>query len=743
MRYNGWVINRTKDVHPKYVHLARKYLGELKEHRDTFDLDVDFLTRKETDGTIIKVSWIYGQPIIDIIQPKGQGIPPKYWVPPEEEEEDEEEDEGTCSLYVESGIIDLSAATGKVWFAGDVSGQFQKDLEWTVEDDVHDIDSGITAQEHQEDGFDSESLSHASVYTNPNFVEPSIATGLMRKMRQCWVSSKPSYVPASKHTIYSTEGVIRDGEDYYYAVVGINSIDIHEFNYTLCGSALKDYMNINYSLGSDQYNALEAYVFSQMTPGEKKHSLYFDGVSELGDPFYYGWKFSEEGKKIAVILKRPKPGLDPNHDALFRYESYKVELEINSELSDVDVSIDGPHEFLNFYQEMYIWYPVEFGECGMTYFQPFPGPFVPSRFQYDAPVYCWYKGEELTEIWMKDNSRIVGNGEDIGTTVGCGPGEVQLQENSTSTWYYDYGFYVKGDLAIDYVDQTITNNGMGWDNVSHGGTSKTDWIKDTGVADCSDCPSSEPCSPGGCVPAPSSVNWYRKVSALGKYVTYTQDQAEDHRQSLIIPYDDSEAAYIGRYRYEYASFSGTTYQMTGGQLILSSDQAKYCNNLSHGSPEVPHPDELACASYDVPHQWNCNFAGQSIEWNCVYGGNGTVTSETGTLRITKLDISAFGTEKHDVYSDHKYAGTGDYNTMYDIKLPDGGTSGRLDWYGWYGYFIATLTDPCSYSEVHYKESHEDNIVFCYKGPDLGYEYTSEGGNLIDKISNSFVYGGRI
>ena len=59
MRYNGWIINRTKDVPSRYISLARKYLGILKEKRDKLGYDVIFDTKQEADGTIIRTAWAW------------------------------------------------------------------------------------------------------------------------------------------------------------------------------------------------------------------------------------------------------------------------------------------------------------------------------------------------------------------------------------------------------------------------------------------------------------------------------------------------------------------------------------------------------------------------------------------------------------------------------------------------------------------------------------------------------------
>lgn len=267
---------------------------------------------------------------------------------------------------------------------------------------------------------------------------------------------------------------------YWLIVLDLDGFRVRRMNPTGCGVQLRQWLISNGgSLSTDKRRQYEAYLLSTLEQDEDEGLVKLDNTSEafelytLGNPWYYGVHWNEDGSEGHVVLIRHKPGTSfQGSDNLWQSTHVRISVGEHSDKSltlkqgRIFVSwgiVENTQDFSHRNNEDLVWWPNPIG--GMECFVPKPfnqGQDVDS----DVPMYCFYdrswnlKVVRFTRKTHEDKFENKLQTQENGTVadlsgqgfpgpdpnnsyMACSGVQVYRIAEEADDWF-DYGFYVDG-----------------------------------------------------------------------------------------------------------------------------------------------------------------------------------------------------------------------------------------------------------------------------------------------------------
>jgi len=571
MRYIGpkgvkLIGNATKE----HVNLGRKFLGILQKRMQRHRIKSLRWRRTLADGTIIEVASLYGRNYIKIETPEGEFV---------------------YTLYLESGLLHLGevqSTTPAYLYYGD---QIQAAHDAGGPQRLAQLgDTGLVSATYAS-GLASEAVPGGGERKITQLAVPAcMFSGRLRLFVQCLYGSKsPNYAYSGSTKINltfgndttgriilgydwpSTAGLYSASDFRYFIIIGgTTTFDFYEITFSDIGTELQTWLVENSgSLTAEELVQHEAYLFGQAKLGELVSSCPITLPVDMPGPIAFGWKYNWDGSRASCVLA--KENCTSNHTTQIAH----VDVTFANDEFTVEVTTESASSF-KFPKQTWgiIWVPDHISGGHITHvFECCPNNFDETVSYSGISIYCYYDSDDVLQTVTWSNSGGTNQGDTYtGTVHVCGEG------NETYTRRWRGGDHSTNGFSFGGVDYSgYASNSSTWQekNTSVTITTQTTFNDCDNPADTPNwngfgsaynrmCDPYDEAMPGIDVQIQADLNnadgyeidvW--KGDKESRLFSYTATN-EHHHSMLIVPWDNAEAAYLGKFTRDTTNTTGTT-----------------------------------------------------------------------------------------------------------------------------------------------------------------------------------------
>lgn len=422
---------------------------------------------------------------------------------------------------------------------------------------------------------------------------------------------------------------------YFLAEVGSNGLRINYLkpDSSVSGDFLQSFLNgnaENLTVSQKELDNYEAYLLSTLLPTRWVNVS--DSGSLLspynhGEPIYFGWKATWDGKKISVITRKQiensvwqtkvwtadiiigsienvfqdwengfygeQDEKDPYNTAF--YNALQSQFTVNTSLLETTEYQLGFNVLDIQYNKIWIWDELKGKYKWDIPYDPFWYPLERYPKNPNAALYCWYDKEDNLRIVRYRASELVGelNFSQPLLSV-CGPGtnkSCSIIRNNRTTAGFSINMGVQQiSIGLDKFNSTFSANNE--KATIGGGEFPEDWsLFNIGVCDSSLPPKSAQCLDQALpFSEAGSQNWSKIATGEGPCEKLSGSGQEFNLNSLIIPQNNCESVLLGRSTNFYMTGifrKGTCSANTRAQVAWYCSFSRYGCNVFKSASETP------------------------------------------------------------------------------------------------------------------------------------------------------------